>query len=74
MVRWASGGSMQNLQILVVARTIHNLAEDFRAFGIVVGRTAGQHQLQFGVVGFQQPICFDDAQRILEPIEPRDLQ
>ena len=68
------GREHQDFQVRVVARTIQDLAEDLGPFGIVVGRSPGQHQLHFRIVGFQQPIGLDNAQRILEPVEPRNLQ
>ena len=74
IVRWASGGSIRTFRFGVVARPIEHLAEDLGPFRIVVGRSAGQRQLHFRVVGLQQAIRLDDAQRVLEPIEPRDLQ
>ena len=39
-----------------------------------VGRPSGQHQLHFRVVRGQQTIGLDNAQRIFEVVEPRNLQ
>ena len=45
------GRKHQDFQILVVAGPIEHFAEHFRAFGIIVGRSARQGQLHLGVIG-----------------------
>ena len=64
----------QDLQVGVIARTIQHVAEHLGAFRIVVRRSASQGQLQFRVIGLQHAKGLDDAQRVLESIEARDLQ
>ena len=56
------GRKHQHLHVRVVAGAIQDLAENLGPFGVVVGRPAGQRQLHFRVVGFQQTKGLDHAQ------------
>ena len=67
------GRQQQHLQVVVVAGLFHHFAKHLGAFGIVVGRAAGQGELQRRVVRLEQAIGLDHAQRILEAIEARHL-
>jgi hypothetical protein len=67
------GGQEQDVDVRILARRLADLLQDRRALGIVVGRPPGQDELR-GELLPDQAVRLDDADGVLEPVEPGHLQ